>query len=293
MKRSRWIAACAGLTLAATMAVPATIASAAPGDAALTIFHGLPGAGAVDVYVDGALVQAAFAEGANFEAELPAGTYTVEICGADVEAPNPLPETGCEFNVGFPNGGVDLTVADDTSYTVVAQYAGAGNAVGRPTIVAYVNDLSCVEPGSGRFSFINAGTVVVQDDDGPEVAAIQAVDTFDDGDLQFADVAGQSAPETEDRLPATFAFEIRNQVDEPLFSANVQSPLGFNYTTILVGNPAMEAEYDLLDINYELEDCVPVTTTTTTAPTTTHHGAAGRDPGRGSAPLHRLIVTRS
>jgi hypothetical protein len=62
MNRNRWSAALAGLALAGTaIIVPATVSSAAPGDAQLTIVHGLgPAPAAVDVYVDGALTIADF-----------------------------------------------------------------------------------------------------------------------------------------------------------------------------------------------------------------------------------------
>lgn len=269
MNRNRWSAALAGLALAGgAIIVPATMSSAAPGDAVLTIVHGLgPGPNAVDVYVDGELTIADFQYAEQQGAELPAGTYTVEICGAEADPPATLPDTGCEVSANFPNGGVDITVANNTNYTVVAQYAGAGNAVGRPTVVAYVNDLSCVEPGFGRTAFINAATVV-EDDEGPIVAEQQAVDVFFDGDLAFVDVAGQSAPETADMEPTNFDMAVRNQLDQTLLTSGIQSPLSFNFTTIFVGNPAQDAPYDLLDINYAVPQCVPPTTTTPAPPTT-------------------------
>jgi hypothetical protein len=263
MKRSRLAAAFAAVTLAA-LVIPATVSSAAPGDAVLTIVHGLgPAPNAVDVYVDGALTITDFQYEEQQTAELPGGTYTIEICGAVPAPPDPLPDTGCEISANFPNGGVDVTVADNVNYTVVAQYAGAGGAVGRPTVAAYVNDLSCVEAGLGRVAFINAATVVeeiVSDD--------QSVDVFFDDDLAFVDVVGQSPPETDDLAPTTFEMEVRSNVDElSLLTSDIQSPLGFNFTMIFVGNPQQDAPYDLLSINYAIEDCV--VPTTTTAPTTT------------------------
>jgi hypothetical protein len=267
MNRTRWSAAFAGLVLAGVTVLPATVSSAAPGDAQLTIVHGLgPAPAAVDVYVDGALTITDFQYEEQQTAELPGGTYTVEICGAVPAPPATLPDSGCEVSANFPNGGVDITVANNTSYTVVAQYAGAGEAVGRPTVVAYVNDLSCIEPGLGRMAFINAATVT-EDDEGPIVSEQQAVDVFFGVDLAFVDVTGQSPPETADIAPTTFDLGVRNQVDEVLLTGGIQSPLSFNFTTIFVGNPTQEAAYDLLTINYAIEECVPPTTTT--APTTT------------------------
>ena len=267
MNRTRWSAAFAGLVLAGVTVIPATVSSAAPGDAAINIVHGLgPAPAAVDVYVDGSLAIADFQYEEQQASEVPGGTYTVEICGAVPAPPETLPDTGCEISANFPNGGVDITLANNTSYTVVAQYAGAGEAVGRPTIVAYVNDLSCIAAGLGRMAFINAATVT-EEDEGPVVSPLQAVDVFFDGDLAFVDVAGQSPPETADMAPTTFDMSVRNQVDEELLNGGIQSPLSYNFTTIFVGNPAQDAPYDLLTVNYAIEECVPPTTTT--APTTT------------------------
>jgi hypothetical protein len=254
------------------MMIPATATSAAPGDAALTVVHGLQSAGAVDVYVDGGLVSAALGYGENFAAELPGGTYTVEICGADVEAPNPLPDTGCEFNVDFPNSGVELTVANNTSYTVVAQYAGlgGGEAPGRPTVVAYVNDLTCVEPGQGRISFLHA-------------AAAPTVDALFDGTVVFDAVAPETTPPPSiERAGGTVDIDMIVQTtegDEQLLSFGLTSlPIRNSSAAIFVGNPQFEASYDLLSVDYAVTDCVPETTTTTstTAPSTTTTTAVPR-----------------
>jgi hypothetical protein len=132
--------------------------------------------------------------------------------------------------------------------------------------VAYVNDLSCIAPGLGRMAFINAATVT-QEDDGPVVSPEQAVDVFFDADLAFVDVTGQSPPEIADIAPTTFDLGVRNQVDEVLLTGGIQSPLSFHFTTIFVGNPAQDAPYDVLTVNYPIEECeVPTTTTTTTVP---------------------------
>lgn len=263
MKSKRWTAVAAGLAMAAAVVIPATASSAAPGDAQLTIFHGLgPAPNSVDIYVDDALLAAGVDFGDSLEAELPAGTYNVVVCGAVPAPSDPLPVGGCEISADFPNGGVDLTVADNTSYTVVAQYAGVGPAIGRPTVAAYVNDLSCVEAGDGRISFIHAATT-----DGP-------VDVLFDGVVEFADVEPQSAPRSMDvtgELGADLPVLIElSEGGADLFDFEItQSPLGFNYTLIFVGNPQQGALYGLVDTNYPLDDCVPPTTTTTTvAPTT-------------------------
>lgn len=263
MKRARWSAAAAGLALAAALVIPATATSAAPGDAALTIFHGLgPAPNSVDIYVDGALLAAGVDFGDSLEAELPAGTYTVEVCGAVDPAPDPLPAEGCEVSANFPNGGVDLTVENNTSYTVVAQFAGTGATTGRPTLVAYENDLSCVTAGDGRISFIHAATA-------PDV------DVLFDGDVVFDDVAPESAPQSID-VTGTAAADIAMLIEiaadgTDLFDTTItQTPAGFNYTLIFVGNPQQDAIYTLIDTNYALDACVPPTTTTTApAPTTT------------------------
>ena len=261
MKRSRWRAAVAGLAVVATMAIPATISSAAPGDAQLTIIHGLgPAPNAVDVYVDGDLLEADFQYGEQLPAELPGGTYTIEVCAANPAPPDPLPPEGCETSANFPNGGVELTVANNTSYTVMAQYAGTGATAGRPTIVAYPTDLSCVTAGEGRISFIHAATA-------------PTVDVLFDGAVVFEDVAPEATPpgiEMPGDAAADIAMLIEVAADgTDLLDGQVitQTPAGFNYTLIFVGNPQQDAGYDLLDVNYEVDDCPPPTTTTTTTTT--------------------------
>jgi len=263
MKRTRLSAAVAGLAILAALVIPATATSAAPGDAALTIFHGLgPAPNSVDIYVDGALLAPGVDFGDSLEAELPAGTYTVEVCGAVDPAPDPLPAMGCEVSADFPNGGVDLTVENNKSYTVVAQYAGTGATTGRPTVVAYENDLSCVTAGEGRIAFIHAATAPV-------------VDVLFDGAVVFDNVVAESAPqsiEVAGNAAADIAMLIEIAADgTDLFDTTItQTPAGFNYTLIFVGNPQQDAFYALIDTNYALEDCVPPTIVTTApAPTTT------------------------
>jgi hypothetical protein len=260
MKRTRWSAAIAGVAVAAAVTIPGTISSAAPGDAQLTIVHGLgPAPNSVDIYVDGGLVAGGVDYGETLEAELPGGTYTVEICGAVPAPPDPLPAEGCEISANFPNGGVDITVANNTSYTVVAQFAGTGQTTGRPTVIAYVNDLDCVEPGQGRISFLHAATAPI-------------VDVLFDAAVVFDNVAPETNPPPSieragGTVDITMLVEEATGGDDLVETQVTDLPIRNSSAVILVGNPQQDAGFDILSVDYPVEDCVPVTTTT--APTTT------------------------
>jgi hypothetical protein len=261
MTGSRWKAGIAGLAVAAAITLPGAVSSAAPGDAQLTFINGID-SGPVDVYIDGALAGAGIAYGVTVDAERPAGTYTIEVCAAEDPAPDPLPGTGCTTSANYPNGGVDITVANNETYTVVGQYAGAGQAAGRPTVIAYLVDLDCVEPGEGRIGFLHAANAL-------------NVDVLLDASVVFSDVAPETdPPPTTDRVGG--AVDIAMVINETgggteLFTTQVTNlPIRNSTALVFVGNPDNEVSYDLLSIDYPVEDCAPATTTTTTtAPTTT------------------------
>lgn len=133
--RTRPLAAgTAGLVLALTGALPA---SAAEGDAMLSVLHGVPDL-PVDVWVDGQRTLDDFAPGdLAGPLELPAGTYSVAITAADAaDASAPA------------IGPVDLTLESGTSYTAVAHL----DAAGTPTATLFTNDTSATAPGQGRLT---------------------------------------------------------------------------------------------------------------------------------------------
>jgi hypothetical protein len=153
--------------LAALLAIPlmAAPAGAAPGDAQLSVVHGVPGL-VVDIYLDGAEVLPDFEFG-DVEGPLTvaSGSHEVEVF-ADGTTPPAAP--ALEAMVEVPPG---------SNLTAVAHL----DADGDPTLSLFSNDVSAV--------FGGYGTVAVH-----HTAEAPAVDVLADGAVAFADVAnGDSA----------------------------------------------------------------------------------------------------
>jgi hypothetical protein len=124
----------AGAFIAAAAALPA---SAAEGDAQLSVLHAVPGV-TVDVYVNGALTLDDFTPGTLAgPLPLPAGTYSVAITASDAaDASAPV------------IGPVDLTLAANGNYTAVAHLDASGN----PTATLFTNDTATLAAGEGRLT---------------------------------------------------------------------------------------------------------------------------------------------
>jgi len=124
----------AGAFIAAAAALPA---SAAEGDAQLSVLHAVPGV-TVDVYVNGALTLDDFTPGTLAgPLPLPAGTYSVAITASDAA------------DAGAPViGPVDLTLAANGNYTAVAHL----DASGKPTATLFTNDTATLAAGEGRLT---------------------------------------------------------------------------------------------------------------------------------------------
>lgn len=124
----------AGALLALTTALPAT---AAEGDASLSVLHAVPDL-TVDVYVNDELTIDDFEPGTLAgPLELAPGTYTVAITAADAtDASDPA------------IGPVDLTLEADGNYTAVAHLTEAGE----PTATLFTNDVSTLAAGEGRLT---------------------------------------------------------------------------------------------------------------------------------------------
>jgi len=134
MRKILSIGIVAGALIALAGVTPAT---AAPGDAKLSVFHGVPGL-TVDVYVNGALTLNNFEPGALAgPLELPAGTYSVAITAADAaDASAPV------------IGPIDLPLESGKNYTAVAHL----DAAGAPTATLFTNDISTLAAGEGRLT---------------------------------------------------------------------------------------------------------------------------------------------
>jgi len=124
----------AGLALVLAGALPA---SAAEGDASLSVLHGVPGL-TVDVWVNGELTLDDFEPGdLAGPLMLAPGTYTVAITAADA-VDDSAPAIGP----------VDLPLEASKNYTAVAHL----DADGTPTASLFTNDISTTAAGEGRLT---------------------------------------------------------------------------------------------------------------------------------------------
>lgn len=122
----------AGVLIALSSAMPAT---AAPGDASLTVFHGVPKV-TVDVYLDGKRAIDDFKPGMMAgPLAVPAGSHTIAITAGDAtDASKPI------------IGPITVDLASGGNYTAVAH----DKTDGSPTATLYTNDTSRIPAGQGR-----------------------------------------------------------------------------------------------------------------------------------------------
>ena len=161
-------AGAAGLTLALVAGLPAT---AAEGDATLSVLHGVPGL-TVDVWVNGERTLDDFEPGdLAGPLELPPGTYTVAITAADA-ADDSAPAIGP----------VDLPLAANTSYTAVAHL----DAAGAPTATLFTNDTSTTAAGQGRLTVRHVAAAPAVDILAGGTAVISGLENPDEQVLNLA-----------------------------------------------------------------------------------------------------------
>ncbi|BDZ41649.1 hypothetical protein GCM10025865_09480 [Paraoerskovia sediminicola] len=136
IRRTTAVLGATALTLGAGIGA-ALPASAADGDAMLSVFHGVPDL-TVDVYVNGELTLDDFEPGDMAgPLELAPDTYTVAITAADAEDDSDP-----------AIGPVDLPLEADTNYTAVAHLGEDGS----PTATLFTNDTSSTAAGEGRLT---------------------------------------------------------------------------------------------------------------------------------------------
>ncbi|MGG7307003.1 DUF4397 domain-containing protein [Curtobacterium sp. AB451] len=126
----------AGVLFAAAAAVmPATAATAASGDATLSVLHAVP-AVTVDVYLDGKRALDDFKPGTLAGPMMvPAGAHSIAITASDAtDASKPI------------IGPVDVTLQAGGNYTAVAH----DKTDGSPTATLFTNDTSATPAGQGR-----------------------------------------------------------------------------------------------------------------------------------------------
>ncbi len=153
------IRALAAVAVAAVVVVPvgmASTASAAPGDALVTVVHGIaiPDFEVVDVYVNGALTFEDLTFGDVLDAELPAGSYDIDVTLPDA----PIGEAALSDT---------FEITGDVS--IVAQV----DALGAPVLVTYPDDYSPTAAGQARVVVRHAAEAadVSVDANGAEVIA--------------------------------------------------------------------------------------------------------------------------
>lgn len=169
MRTTPVLAAVAGFSLLGLGAAPGY---AAPADAELSVFHGVPDL-PVDVYVNGKLTLDDFQPGDMAgPLKLAAGTYSVAITAADAKDDS-----------SPAIGPVDLKLAAGGNYTAAAHLTAAG----KPTATLFANDTSTVSAGEGR--------LVVR-----HVAAAPAVDVLAGGKPVIKDLVNPDQSQLD--LPA-------------------------------------------------------------------------------------------
>lgn len=145
VRKKLLVSAAVGIIASIALATPAQAHWDKPGQgkhhrtgtASVSAFHGVPNT-PVDVYVDDKLVLDNFVPGTFAgPADLPAGTYTIAITGADAaDASEPV------------IGPVDLTFERNRSYTIAAHLTPDGV----PTASLFTNDQSRTSRHEGRLT---------------------------------------------------------------------------------------------------------------------------------------------
>jgi hypothetical protein len=195
----------------------APAASAQEDGGTVTVVHGVPDV-TVDVWVNGEATIEGFEPGTVTDPlDLPAGSYDVEIypAGADPASEDPVIE-----------GSADLEAGADVS--LVAHL----DADGVPTLGAFANDTSTLEPGDAR--------VTVR-----HTAAAPAVDILADGDAVFTAV--ENGQEGTADLPAgsiEAAVALAGETDPVIGPADLDLAEGANTIVYAIGS----AEDDTLDL---------------------------------------------
>jgi hypothetical protein len=217
--------------------------------------------GLIDVYVDGALVL----EAVNYRdvdpmGTISPGTHNVQLCFHNGAAADPLPGSGCPFGSVNSNAGTDVTIPDTANVSLVGAFGGeSSSAPGRPTVLAFVNDVSCVA---------SASTARVS---GAHAAAWSSdVKVLIDGTQTFGPLAAGESDST-DRASSVSTVAFQEASDNTPLAEEPALDLAAQVNTIvfLVGNPQNGASYDTIVQTIPLDICAVATTTTTTSPTST------------------------
>jgi len=158
------------LTGAAVLLAPAALllsgpsASAATGDAQVSVFHGIPGVD-VNVYVNDKITLTDFKPGALAgPLSLPAGTYKVEVTSYTAD------KTAGKKTADLI-GPANVAVAAGHNYTIAAHLTTAG----KPTAAVFDNNISAIPAGKGRVTvahIADAPTVAITADGATLIASL-------------------------------------------------------------------------------------------------------------------------
>ncbi len=230
----------------------------AAGNANVTLVHGIgPAPEAVDVYVDNALVVADFQYSNQTATTIAEGSHVIMICNHNASPPNPLAGP-CPSGSVNSNSGDTVAVIGGRSYTLVAAYAPSGSTEGRPTVVAFQDDLACSSATNARMDIYHAA------------AFAGAVDF-----LYQAQVIANAVPPAgvgqASGVPKTADVEVRRDSDSSVLVSQSSVITTAQQLTIkiLVGNPQQSAPYALLTRQVPLSGCPTTTTSSTTTSTST------------------------
>jgi len=249
MRNSRKVLAVVGAIGLMMALVPAlvSVSSAAAGDASVTIVHGIPSVGNVDVCANGSTVLVANVafKGVATVAVAP-NTYDLTV-----KAQNATPCTGATLIT--LNGAV---IASGANLSVVASLTG-----GSPKLDVFTNDVSSIAAGKGRvavYHAANAGAVDVLVNGGPGLSNIAP------GAVKSADLA-----------TAAYNFDVTatgTTTPVLLNLPGVTVPAGQLLQVFAVGQPNnVDEQFQVITNTIAL---AVVTPTTTAAPTTTAPPAA-------------------
>ncbi len=244
LKRLLSLGAVVGLALA-LIPVLANGSGAATGDASVTIVHGIPSVGAVDVCADGSVVLVADVsfKGVATVSVAP-GTYDLTV-----KAQNATPCTGSTL-ISL-NGAV---IPSGANISVVAALTG-----GSPVLDVFTNDVDPVASGSGRVAVYHA-------------ANAPAVDVLVNGGPGLSDIA-PGAVKSADLTADSYDFGVTaagTTTPVLLDLPGVAVPAGQLLQVFAVGQPGNADEpFGVITNTVALTTAPTSTTTPTTAAPTT------------------------
>jgi len=193
--------------------------------------------------------------------DLNPGTTNVLLC-THVGANPAATITACQDNQAIAvngNSGTNVNIVSGANETLVAAYTGTP-AEGRPSVLAFVNDVSCVATSStARVGVAHA-------------AFAPAVNVAIDGTATFSNVSEGNQGETNTTSGNKSIAVTLASNSTPVTSTSVNAAGGYYTKTYVVGSQLLDSNtsFATITISRQLEVCQqPTTTTTSTTITST------------------------